>query len=61
MASGATVSTAEPRGGALSLLRDRNFAPYLVGNMLSTTGTWFQTLAQALLIYRMTHSTFLVG
>jgi len=56
-----TSVTAGGRGGALSLLRDRNFAPYLVGNMFSTTGTWFQTLAQALLVYRMTGSTFLVG
>jgi MFS family permease len=49
------------RRGTLPLLRDRNFAPYLVGNMLSTTGTWFQTLAQAILIYRLTGSAFLLG
>src|SRR3954454_15331272 len=29
--------------------------------MLSTTGTWFQTLAQAILVYRLTGSTFLLG
>jgi MFS family permease len=52
---------AERRGGTLPLLRDRNFAPYLVGNMISTTGTWFQTLAQAILIYRLTESAFLLG
>ncbi len=55
------VSTGGGRGGTLSLLRDRNFAPYLVGNMLSTTGVWFQTLAQAILIYRLTGSIFLLG
>src|SRR5947209_20055083 len=43
------------------LLGDRNFAPYFVGNLLSNCGTWFQNIAQALLIYRLTHSTFLVG
>ena len=48
-------------GETAALLRDRNFRPYLVGNMLSTTGTWFQTLAQAILVYRLTHSTFLLG
>jgi len=54
-------SAAVPRGGTLPVLLDRNFLPYLVGNMLSTTGTWFQTLAQAILIYRLSHSTFLLG
>jgi len=43
------------------VLRSRNFYPYLVGNMLSSVGTWFQTLAQAILIYRLTHSAFLLG
>jgi MFS family permease len=52
---------AERRGGALRLLRDRNFAPYLVGNMVSTTGTWFLTLTNAVVIYRLTGSTFLLG
>ena len=54
-------AAAERRRGALGLLRDRNFAPYLVGNMLSTTGTWFLTLTNALLVYRLTGSTFLLG
>jgi MFS family permease len=56
-----TEPAAARRSGTLPLLRDRNFLPYLVGNVLSTTGTWFQTLAQTILIYRLTHSTFLVG
>src|SRR5438270_2109244 len=43
------------------LLGDRNFAPYFVGNLLSNCGTWFQNIAQALLVYRLTRSTFLVG
>src|SRR5438067_5640435 len=43
------------------LLGDRNFAPYFVGNLLSNCGTWFQNIAQALLIWRLTHSTLLVG
>ena len=61
MGDATTETPAQRRSGTLPLLRDRNFAPYLVGNMLSTTGTWFQTLAQAILIYRLTHSTFLLG
>src|SRR3989442_3657135 len=43
------------------LLGDRNFAPYFVGNLLSNCGTWFQNIAQALLVYRLTRATFLVG
>lgn len=43
------------------MLRDRNLWPYLAGTLASGCGTWFQNVAQALLIYRLTHSTFLVG
>jgi MFS family permease len=39
----------------------RNFWPYFAGNLLSSSGTWFQTIAQVLLVYRMTRSPFLVG
>jgi MFS family permease len=46
---------------SLRLLRDRNFGPYLAGNLLSNCGTWFQNLAQSLLVYRLTKSTFMVG
>lgn len=46
---------------ALRLIGDRNFGPYFVGNAASASGTWFQNLAAALLIYRLTHSTFLLG
>ena len=62
------VSRLRPLGDALGrvnnslrLLRHRNFGPYFAGNLLSNCGTWFQNLAQTLLIYRLTGSTFLVG
>jgi MFS family permease len=51
----------EPVSSGLRVLRDRNFWPYFAGNLLSNCGTWFQNLAQALLIYRLTGSTLLVG
>ncbi|MEA3076070.1 MAG: hypothetical protein QOF60_978 [Actinomycetota bacterium] len=51
----------EPAASGLKVLRDRNFWPYFTGNLLSNCGTWFQNLAQALLIYRLTGSTLLVG
>src|SRR6059058_886382 len=58
---------AEPPGAAPAqtatwrLIGDRNFWPYFAGNLLSNCGTWFQNIAQAILIYRLTGSTFLVG
>ncbi|HMC80528.1 MAG TPA: MFS transporter, partial [Acidimicrobiia bacterium] len=45
----------------LRVLRVRNFWPYFAGNLCSNCGTWFQNIAQAILVYRLTHSTFLVG
>lgn len=53
-------TTAGPRT-ALRLVTDRNFGPYFFGNALSASGTWFQNLAGALLIYRLTESPFLLG
>jgi predicted MFS family arabinose efflux permease len=55
------VTAAVPAPSGLRVLRDRNYWPYFAGNLVSNCGTWFQNLAQALLIYRLTHSTFLVG
>ncbi len=46
---------------ALRLITSRNFGPYFFGNALSSSGTWFQNLAAALLVYRLTHSAFLLG
>ena len=43
------------------LVRQRNFGPYFAGNVLSASGTWFQNLAAALFVYRLTHSVFLLG
>src|SRR3954452_7218782 len=45
----------------LRVLTDRNFWPYFAGNLASNCGSWFQNLAQALLIFILNGSTFLVG
>jgi MFS family permease len=42
-------------------MRSRDFGPYFAGNALSGSGTWFQNLAASLLVYRLTHSPFLLG
>lgn len=53
-----------PRTGpreALRVIGQRNFGPYFVGNALSASGGWFQNLAGALLVYRLTHSPLWLG
>jgi MFS family permease len=49
----------EPSG--LRIMRHRNVWPYLAGTLASGSGSWFQNVAQALLVYDLTGSTFLVG
>jgi predicted MFS family arabinose efflux permease len=39
----------------------RDFWPVFVGSIASNCGTWFQTIAQSILVYRLTGSTLLVG
>lgn len=45
----------------LRVLGSRNFGPYFVGNLLSNSGTWFQNLAQGILVYRLTGSALMLG
>jgi MFS family permease len=54
-------STTVGPAAAFALIRRRSFGPYFVGNALSASGTWFQNLAAALLVYRQTHSAVLLG
>ena len=46
---------------ALRVLGQRNFGCYFVGNLLSSVGTWIQNIAMAILVFRLTGSTFLVA
>lgn len=45
----------------LRVLGTRNFGPYFVGSLLSNSGTWFQNLAQGILVYRLTGSALMLG
>lgn len=45
----------------VGVLRNPVFGAYFAGSSISNIGTWFQNVAQSILIYRMTGSTFLVG
>src|SRR5919198_1023343 len=63
MSSTAEVA-ARPATGprvALRVATQRDFGPYFLGNALSASGTWFQNLAASLLVFRLTHSPFLLG
>lgn len=42
-------------------LRHRNFRLFVTGQIVSLIGTWMQSVAQAWLVYRLTHSELLVG
>jgi MFS family permease len=46
---------------ALSVLRLRNFGPYVVGNAFSASGSWFHNLAASILVYNQTHSALWLG
>jgi MFS family permease len=46
---------------AWRVIRSRNFGPYFVGNASSASGTWFQNLAASIVVFRLTHSAFLLG
>jgi len=42
-------------------LRHRNFQLFFAGQFVSLTGTWMQSVAQSLLVYRLTGSVILLG
>src|SRR3954466_1165305 len=46
---------------AMRALRHRNYHLFFVGQLVSLTGTWMQSVAQSWLIYRMTGSAVLLG
>jgi MFS family permease len=42
-------------------MRSRNYRLYFYGQLVSTSGTWMQTVALGWLVYRVTNSGFAVG
>jgi MFS family permease len=42
-------------------LRHRNFQLYIVGQLLSTMGTWMQIIAQGWLVYQLSQSELILG
>ena len=42
-------------------MQHRNFRLYFTGQLISVAGTWMQTVAQALLVYDLSHSELMLG
>jgi MFS family permease len=47
--------------GILRALRHRNYRLFFSGQGISLIGTWMQQIAMSWLVYRLTHSAFLLG
>lgn len=59
--AGAPPSSDTGTRARLAVLRTRDFGPYFLGNTLSNAGTWFQSLAAGILVYRLTGSALQLG
>jgi MFS family permease len=55
------IATPQGRQGLLSVFRHRNYRLFFAGQLVSLMGTWMQNVAQAWLVYSLTHSPFLLG
>jgi MFS family permease len=58
---GAKTATPPKWATTLRALRHRNFQLFFGGQLISLTGTWMQSVAQAWLVYSMTKSALLLG
>src|SRR5512146_336257 len=61
--SAATLSQPHPaqRSGTFRALRHRNYRLWFIGQGISLVGTWMQTMAQQVLVYRLTGSAASLG
>lgn len=48
-------------GTIFRALRNRNYRLYFAGQLLSMMGSWIATIAASWLVFRLTHSSFLLG
>jgi len=61
------VEVTQPRAQTVRLpqtfrsLQHRNFQLYFVGQLISVAGTWMQVVAQAWLVYQLSHSELMLG
>jgi MFS family permease len=57
----ADLGSASSALALLQVFRHRNYRLFFAGQLVSLMGTWMQTVAQAWLVYSLTHSTLLLG
>jgi MFS family permease len=57
----ADLGSASSALALLNVFRHRNYRLFFSGQLVSLMGTWMQTVAQAWLVYSLTHSTLLLG
>src|SRR3989454_8319024 len=60
-ASAVAPSPTAPHRRGLGALRHRNYRLFFGGQLVSTVGTWMQSIAQPWLVLQLTHSALLVG
>lgn len=56
-----SVPASRSRGGTFRALRHRNYRLWFIGQTISLVGTWMQTMAQQVLVYRLTGSAAALG
>lgn len=61
MATAPRPAGPSPRRRVLGALRHRNYRLFFGGQLVSTVGTWMQSIAQPWLVLQLTHSALLVG
>lgn len=57
----ATLVQSRQRQGTFSALRHRNFRWYFVGQLVSISGLWMQSVAQGWLVFQLTRSELALG
>ena len=55
------ILNAERRSTTFSAMRHRNFQLYFGGQLISNIGTWMQIIAQAWVVYQISHSELILG
>lgn len=62
IASAPAITEERRRAGSMfRALRHRNFRLFAIGQIISLVGTWMQNVALSWLMYRLTHSEWLLG
>ncbi len=61
LSAAAAVAPGQAGVGTFRSLRHRNYQLYFGGQLISVAGTWMQAVAQAWLVYQISHSDFTLG